>query len=144
MRSARAEIVSHHLDAELSPGVDNPADRRLVGPAHHDDEIRARLGHHLGFEVTAVHRLQVGDDRMVGEPRAKAFDRPQPFGEDAAASPPRASRRRPRTPTAAVSSASSSEVRSRESWTIGWVRRSIAHGGQRTITSGRAKYREIP
>ena len=72
MRSARAEIVSHHLDAELAARLDDPSQRGLVRPAHDDDEIGAGLGHHLCLEITAVHRLQIGDDRMLREPRAKA------------------------------------------------------------------------
>ena len=76
------EVVAHHLDAEVASGIDDAADRRLVRAAHHDDERRAGLGHHLGLEVPAVHRLQVGDDRMVREARAQRLDRAQPLRQD--------------------------------------------------------------
>ena len=49
---------------------------------HHHDEVRARLGHHLGFEISAIHRFEVGDDRMIRETRAQSFDGVQPFGEE--------------------------------------------------------------
>ena len=81
-RSSAAEIVAHHLDAEVAAGVDDAADRRLVGAPHHDDEAGARLRHHLRFEVAAVHRLQVRDDRMIGKPRAELLDRAEAFGEE--------------------------------------------------------------
>ncbi len=42
----------------------------------------ARARHHLGFQVAAVHRLQVGDDRMVGEARPQCLDRTQPVREE--------------------------------------------------------------
>ena len=103
------EIVAHHLDPEVPSGVDDAPDGRLVRAPHDDDEVRAGLGHHLGLEIAAVHRLQVGDDRMLGKPRAQCLDRPQAVRRGAAACRPPASPRPRSTPTAAVSSASSSD-----------------------------------
>ena len=97
-RSWRTEVVAHHLDAERPTGLDDPSERGLVGPPHHDDEIGAGLGHHLGLEIPAVHRLQIGDDRVV---RETAREAPRPRGalrRESAAFRLRASRRRLRRP----------------------------------------------
>ena len=67
-------VVAHHLDAEVAAGVDDAADRRLVGAAHDDHEAGAGLGHHLGLEVAAVHDLQVGDDRVGREALVQRLD----------------------------------------------------------------------
>ena len=114
-----------------------------MGPSHHHDEVRARLGHHLGFEVTAVHRLQVGDDRMSREPRAKALDRPQPFGED--------QRRTGLEPVDAGIDADRGSLQCllQRGQVEGELNDRVGqavdrHGGQRTITSDARKYREIP
>ena len=53
-----------------------------MGALHHDDVRRAGLGHHLGFEIAAVHRLEVGDDGDAGESSAEAADAVEAFGED--------------------------------------------------------------
>jgi len=37
-----------------------------VGASHHDDVV-APFGHELGFEIAAVHCLEVGDDWTLGK-----------------------------------------------------------------------------
>ena len=81
-RSSAARLSPITLHAEVAAGVDHAANRRLVGAPHHDDEAGAGLRHHLGFEIAAVHRLQVGDDGMVREAFAQRRDRVQPLGQD--------------------------------------------------------------
>ena len=44
-------------------------------PRHHDDVGRAGPGHHLGLEVSAIHRLEIGDNRHPGKSLAQ---RPHP------------------------------------------------------------------
>ena len=51
-------------------------------PAHDDDEIGAGLGHHLCLEISAVHGLQIGDDRVIRKPRAEGLDGAEAFGEN--------------------------------------------------------------
>ena len=77
-----AEIVPHHPDVEIAAGLDDAPDGRFVRAAHDDHEVGARLGHHLGLEISAVHRLQIGHDRMSREARAKLLDGMKPFGEE--------------------------------------------------------------
>ena len=73
------QVVTHHLDPEVAPGVDDPPNRRFVRAPHDDDEIRSRLGHHLGLEIAAVHRLQIGHDGMIGKSFAQRFHGAQAF-----------------------------------------------------------------
>ena len=63
-------------------GLDHAADRFLVGPGHDHDVRRAGLGHHLGFEIAAVHRLQIGDDRRVGKSLAQGPHAVHALGDD--------------------------------------------------------------
>ena len=103
------KIVAHHLHAEIAPGIDDAPDRRLVRAAHDDDEIGAGLRHHLRFEVPAVHRLQIGDDGVIGKalrgaPRTARSPSARSSGVPASSQSTPAS-----TAIAAVSSASSSE-----------------------------------
>ena len=42
----------------------------------------AGLGHHLGFEVTAVHGFEIGDNRRVRKSFAQRADAVEAFGED--------------------------------------------------------------
>ncbi|HZW52412.1 MAG TPA: hypothetical protein VFF00_00195, partial [Candidatus Elarobacter sp.] len=76
------EVVPHHSDPVVTSRIDDAADRRLVRAPHHDDEIRARLRHHLRFQVSAVHRLQVRNDGVIRESRAQPLDGAQPLGEE--------------------------------------------------------------
>ena len=76
-----AEVVAHHLAVEVAARVDDAADRRLVRASHDDHEARAGLGHHLRFEIAAVHRLQVGDDRMIRKLLVERLDGVEAFGE---------------------------------------------------------------
>ena len=78
----RREVVAHDLDAERPSRLDRLADRRLVRAPHHDDEARARLRHHLGLEVPRIHRLQIGDDGVIGKPRAQRLHRAQAVREE--------------------------------------------------------------
>ena len=76
------KVVAHHLHAEVASGVDDAADGGFVRTAHHHDEIGARLRHHLGLEIPAIHRFQIGDDRMIGKPAAKLLDGAQALGQE--------------------------------------------------------------
>jgi len=38
-----------------------------VGHAHDDAVGGSRLRHHFHFQVAAIHRLEISDDRVVGE-----------------------------------------------------------------------------
>ena len=60
-----SQVVAHHLHAEIAARLHDAADRLLVSPGHDHDVRRAGLGHHLGFQVAAIHRFQVGDDRRL-------------------------------------------------------------------------------
>ena len=73
------KVVAHDPNLEVAPGVDDAADGRFVRPAHDDDERCARFRHHLGFEIAAVHRLEIRHDRLLREPGVKLFDRMQPL-----------------------------------------------------------------
>ena len=75
------EIVAHHFHAEIPAGVDDAANRGFMRAAHHDDEVCARLGHHLRFEVPAVHGFQVGDDRMLRKLPAQRLHGVQSMGQ---------------------------------------------------------------
>ena len=90
--------------------------------AGHDDDVRrAGLGHHLGFEVAAVHRLQVGDDRRRrGSARASA--RTPCIPSAMISGVPASSQSTPaRMAISAVDRASSMLVRSSEIWTMGFT-----------------------
>ena len=77
-----AEVVAHDLRAMVAAGLDDDLEGLLMG-AGHDDHVRgAGLGHHLRFEIAAVHRLQVGHDRRVREGLAQGADAVEPFGQD--------------------------------------------------------------
>src|SRR5262249_5171238 len=75
-------VVAHHLDAEIAPGLDYAFDRLRVSARHYYDVRRAGSGHHLGFEIAAVHSLQVCDYRVVGEFPAQRPHAVKPFGPD--------------------------------------------------------------
>src|SRR5215510_13060865 len=75
-------IVTHHLDPEIAPGFDDAFDRLRVRASHHHHVRRAGFGHHLGFEVTPVHRLQVGDDRTVWKFPPQRAHAVKPFGQN--------------------------------------------------------------
>ena len=75
-------VVAHHFAAEIGSGLDDALDRLGVGTGHDDDVGRAGLGHHLGFEVTAVHRLEIGDDGGVWKSGAESADAVESLGED--------------------------------------------------------------
>ena len=77
-----AEVVAHHLAVEIAARVDDAPDRRFVRASHDDHEARAGLGHHLRFEIAAIHRLQIGDDRMIRKPLVKRLDGVEAFGEE--------------------------------------------------------------
>ena len=62
--------------------ADRLADRVLVRLAHHHHERRAVAEHHLGFEVARVHRLQVGDDRVIRVQLVERGHRVEPLTED--------------------------------------------------------------
>ena len=75
-------VVAHDLATEVSASLNDALDRFRVGAGHHDDVGGARLGHHLGFEVATVHRLQVSDDGRVWKRFPQGADAVQPFGEN--------------------------------------------------------------
>ena len=50
-------VITHHLAAKISACFDHTFDRLRVRPGHHHHVGGTGLGHHLGFEVTTVHRL---------------------------------------------------------------------------------------
>jgi hypothetical protein len=107
------EVVAHHAHVEVAPGIHDAPDGRLVRPPHDHHVARPGLGHHLGLEIAAVHRLQVGHDGVVGKLVPQRLDRVQPLRESSGV--PASSQSTPAaTAVAAVSSASSSEVRSSE------------------------------
>ena len=74
-------VVSHDLAAEVGAGFDDAFDGFGVGAGHDDDVGGAGFGHHFGFEVAAVHGLQVGDDGGGGEGAAEGADAVEAFGE---------------------------------------------------------------
>jgi len=76
------EVVAHDLHAVVAAGLDDALEGFLVGAGHDDDVGRAGLGHHLGLEVAAVHRLQVSDDWDLREALAQGAHAVQPLGED--------------------------------------------------------------
>ena len=49
---------------------------------HDHHERRAALEHHLGFEISGIHRLEIGDDRVVRVFLVERLDRVQAFAED--------------------------------------------------------------
>ena len=53
-----------------------------MGAGHHDDVGGAGFGHHLGLEITAVHRLEIGDDGRVRKRGAEGADAVESLGED--------------------------------------------------------------
>ena len=78
----RGQVVAHHLHAVFLSRLDRLADRRLVRAPHDHDEVGARLRHHLGLQVAAVHDLEVGDDRMIGKAGAQPLDAADAMRED--------------------------------------------------------------
>ncbi len=66
----------------VAPGLDDDLEGFFVGSGHDDHMRGARLGHHLGLEVAAVHRLQVGHDRGLREGLAQGADAVEPFRQD--------------------------------------------------------------
>ena len=140
MRSARAEVVSHHLDAERrgrrrqpggwSPRGPGPSRRRSRRPPWPSSRPRgSRRPSSSGRRRSDVAGTAREGPSTARSPSARISGVPASSQSTPAS-----------TPTAAVSSASSSDVRSRESWTIGCVRLIERHGGS---VASRAT-REIP
>ncbi len=77
-----AEIVTHHLAAEVSPGLHDTLDRFGMGAGHHHHVGGSRPGHHLCLEVAAVHCLEVGHDRHLGEGGPQLPDTMQALGQN--------------------------------------------------------------
>ena len=75
-------VVAHHLAAEISACLHHALDRLLMGPGHHDHVGGAGLGHHLGLQIAAVHRLEIGHDRHVGKRGSQRPHTVQAFGEN--------------------------------------------------------------
>lgn len=77
-----AEVVAHDFDSVVYSGLDDTLDCFFMR-ARHDDDVRgSAFGHHLGFEVAAIHCLQVGDDRSVGKGLPEFANAMKSFGED--------------------------------------------------------------
>jgi len=77
-----AEVVAHHAAAEVSARLHDALHRLLVRPRHHHDMRGPGLGHHLGLEVAAVHRLEIGHDRHVRKGRPQGPHAMQALGQD--------------------------------------------------------------
>ena len=77
-----AQVVAHDLDVLVAGRLDDALDGFLVGARHHHHVRRAGPGHHLGFQVAAIHGLEIGYDRRAGEALAKGAHAVEPFGED--------------------------------------------------------------
>ena len=53
-----------------------------MGALHHDDVRRPGLGHDLGLEPAAVHRLQVSHDRRLRKSLAQRAHAVHALGDD--------------------------------------------------------------
>ena len=74
--------VRHHVAAALAAGPHRLAHGMLVGDRHHDHEGGPGAEHHLRLQVTGIYRLEIGHDRMLGEPVVQRAHRVQALGED--------------------------------------------------------------
>ena len=77
-----AEVITHDLGAVVTAGLYDDLEGLFVGAGHHYHVGGSGLGHHLRFEVAAVHRLQVGHDRDVREGLAQGADAMETLGQD--------------------------------------------------------------
>ena len=77
-----AKIVPHHLHPMLTTGFDNDFYGLRVCAGHHHHMCGPGFGHHLGFKISPIHRLQIRDDRNTGKMLAQGFNTMQSLGQD--------------------------------------------------------------
>lgn len=75
-------VVPHYLAAEIGTGLDHALDGFGMCPRHDDHMRCSRLGHHFGLQVAAIHGLEIGDNRGVGEGLSQGADPMQSFRQD--------------------------------------------------------------
>src|SRR5260221_5345431 len=62
-----AEVIAHDFDAKITAGPDNAFDGFFVRASHHHHMRGPCFGHHLRLQVTAVHRLEIGNYGYTGK-----------------------------------------------------------------------------
>ena len=61
-----AHVVAHDQGAPLGGGLADGLNCRVMGTAHDNNGVRARVDVEQGLAVAAVHDLEIGDERVAG------------------------------------------------------------------------------
>ena len=60
-----SQIVTHHLNAQILPGLNHAANRFLVSLRHHHNMGRSSFGHNFRLKPTSIHGLQIRHNRRI-------------------------------------------------------------------------------
>jgi hypothetical protein len=75
-------LVSHHFATEIRTSFDHTASGFFMSSRHDNDVSRTGLGHHLGFQVAAIHGFEIGNDGRVREFSPQRADAVKSLGKN--------------------------------------------------------------